>query len=98
MLFKIRGVSGGCLDMIASDFRYHQTCMNQYMGKTKPKQYPENPYDLSFYELTNTIDKALFQDKRVFFISTLVLQYREKLAQYDIKMLYHIPIQISLER
>lgn len=53
MLHSILAITGGCINMVANDFRYHRACMNTYLNKerldTMETKKKESIYDEAFF-------------------------------------------------
>jgi len=80
MLRKIRGSDEKCTDMVAADFRYHRTCMNFYLTRRMQTQVEPStdtsPYDAALTQLVSRIDKPLFRDGAIFFLTALRDEFR----------------------
>ena len=59
LLVKIQGHGNQAIDMIAADFRYHKSCMDNFMNKKLSVVIKENAYDLAFSELASEISESL---------------------------------------
>ena len=80
VLTKIEGHGKTCKDLIAADFRYHQSCMNSFLGRSYSEAEsvitPDNSvYDQAFIQLIQEIHEPLNQGQ-VFYTSDLCAKYR----------------------
>ena len=83
ILVKIQGHTEESIDMIASDFRYHKSCMNHFMNR-RPTQTSVSIYRVhndAFSQLVSEITKPLLNERSGFFIIQLRNRYREILQE-----------------
>ena len=80
MLIKIQGYGQDSIDMIAADFRYHKSCMDNYMNRKVPT-VNKNEYDFAFCDLVEEISDKLIKQQSVFYTSQLLRKYREYLLK-----------------
>jgi len=88
MLLKLRGSNNNCIDMVAGDFQYHKTCMNNYLTKRVPTQETcthTSPYDAALTQLVSHIDEPLFRDDAVFFVTALRDEFRKYLESHGVE-------------
>ena len=88
LLTKIEGHGETCKDLIAADFRYHQSCMNSFLGRSYSEAEsvipPDNSvYDQAFIQFIQEIHEPLNQGQ-VFYTSDLCAKYKEFLRQREI--------------
>lgn len=90
MLLKIQGHGDTCIDFVASDFRYHDSCMNKYMNSkvtssaTCTRRHTSETtelYQSAFKQIVSEIDGQLFHDRVVFYISRLCVRFRQLLVE-----------------
>ena len=73
LLVKIQGHGNQAIDMIAADFRYHKSCMDNFMNKKLSAVIKENAYDLAFSELASEISESLIKDQSAFYKTDEIL-------------------------
>ena len=87
MLHKIEGFGDICKDMVASDFRYHNSCLNRYLNQRVPKTsakclVTKSTYDQAFEKLISEIDKCICEEGHIYYIITL----RNRFIKYLIEL------------
>ena len=85
MLVKIQGHRNQTIDMIAADFRYHKSCMDNFMNKKLSAVIKENAYDLAFSELASEISESLIKDQSAFYTTKLLKKYCGYLAKRGVQ-------------
>ena len=85
LLVKIQGHGNQTIDMIAADFRYHKSCMDNFMNKKLSAVIKENDYDLAFSELASEISESLIKDQSAFYTTQLLTKYRGYLAKQGVQ-------------
>lgn len=83
ILVKIQGHTEESIDMIASDFRYHKSCMNHFINRrpTKTSTSIHCVHDDTFSQLVSEITKPLLKERYGFFVTQLRNRYREILKE-----------------
>lgn len=86
ILVKIQGHTDECIDMIAADFRYHKTCMNNFMNRrpTRSSNSTNCVHDDAFSLLVSEITNPLLKERSGFFITQLRNRYREILQENEV--------------
>ena len=68
-----------------SYFRYHKSCMDNFMNKKLSAVIKENAYDLAFSELASEISESLIKDQSAFYTTQLLTKYRGYLAKQGVQ-------------
>ena len=87
MLRQLQGFGNSCIDMVASDFRYHRTCHDSYMMKTPADSGPKPPntFDAGFLWMVSYINDTLAENKDcVLFPTKLRDMYRQWLSDHGV--------------
>ena len=85
MLLKIQGLGNECIDMIAADFRYHASCMDNYRNKRPLALSPLSiAYDDAFQVLIQEVGSQIVNGGSVFYMTQLTKRYREILNSYGV--------------
>ena len=85
LLVKIQGHGNQAIDMIAADFRYHKSCMDNFMNKKLSAVIKENAYDLAFSDMASEISESLIKDQSAFYTTQLLKKYRGYLAKRGVQ-------------
>ena len=85
LLVKIQWHGNQTIDMIAADFRYHKSCMDNFMNKKLSAVIKEKAYDLAFSELASEISESLIKDQSAFYTTQLLAKYRGYLAKRGVQ-------------
>ena len=85
LLVKIQGLGNQTIDMIAADFRYHKSCMDNFMNKKLSAVIKENVCNLAFSELASEISESLIKDQSAFYTTQLLTKYRGYLAKRGVQ-------------
>ena len=68
MIARLRGLDGGCMDLITNHFQYHASCLGNYLKKKcclRTENLSVNREGLKW--LLATINEQLFEDNTIFF-------------------------------
>ena len=86
ILIKIQGHAEVPVDMIAANFRYHKSCMNNFMNRRPPQSSISINlvHNDAFSKLVSEITNPLLKDRCGFYITQLRNRYREILQEHEV--------------